>query len=171
MGRFGRLHCRVHKFVIQKAPKHAKPDDVLDNGGPAGVLYELLVACFYYGFIAASIAEVPTHTLKNIPIFGIGYEYLADSLVAHILHPFRWWCLPLGLCDSRPPIWSPPRLLHRLPQLLWLDIRSRLHRVHPLKCGGANVRRLPSGPGHPAMACLCCFRPHYLVLLRDGRFR
>jgi hypothetical protein len=29
-----------------------------DNGGPPGVLYELLVACFYYGFIAASIAEV-----------------------------------------------------------------------------------------------------------------
>ena len=32
-----------------------------DNGGPAGVLYELLVACFYYAFIAASIAEVRTH--------------------------------------------------------------------------------------------------------------
>ena len=30
----------------------------IDNGGPPGVLYELLVACFYYGFIAASIAEV-----------------------------------------------------------------------------------------------------------------
>ena len=35
-----------------------KADGVIDNGGPAGVLYELLVACFYYGFIAASIAEV-----------------------------------------------------------------------------------------------------------------
>ena len=31
---------------------------VADNGGPPGVLYELLIACFYYGFIAASIAEV-----------------------------------------------------------------------------------------------------------------
>ena len=40
----------------------------LDNGGPAGVLYELLVACFYYGFIAASIAEVRTSTIS--PIFG-----------------------------------------------------------------------------------------------------
>ena len=30
----------------------------VDNGGPPGVLYELLVSCFYYGFIAASIAEV-----------------------------------------------------------------------------------------------------------------
>ena len=28
------------------------------NGGPAGVLFEFLVACFYYSFIAASIAEV-----------------------------------------------------------------------------------------------------------------
>jgi choline transport protein len=28
------------------------------NGGPAGVLYELLVACFYYAFVAVSIAEV-----------------------------------------------------------------------------------------------------------------
>ena len=33
-------------------------DSLVDNGGPPGVLYELLIACFYYGFIAASIAEV-----------------------------------------------------------------------------------------------------------------
>ena len=38
--------------------------EFVDNGGPAGVLYELLVACFYYGFLAASIAEVcPSTTL------------------------------------------------------------------------------------------------------------
>ena len=36
----------------------ASTDCFADNGGPAGVIYELLVACFYYGFIAASIAEV-----------------------------------------------------------------------------------------------------------------
>lgn len=30
----------------------------LDNGGPPGVLYEFLVACLYYCFIAASLAEV-----------------------------------------------------------------------------------------------------------------
>ena len=36
----------------------ASTDGFADNGGPAGVIYELLVACFYYGFIAASIAEV-----------------------------------------------------------------------------------------------------------------
>jgi len=30
----------------------------LPNGGPAGVLYELITACIYYGIIAASIAEV-----------------------------------------------------------------------------------------------------------------
>jgi choline transport protein len=29
-----------------------------DNGGPPGVLYEFLLACFYYCFIAASLAEV-----------------------------------------------------------------------------------------------------------------
>ncbi|MCJ1484835.1 hypothetical protein MMC06_005008 [Schaereria dolodes] len=28
------------------------------NGGPPGVIFELLVACFYYAFIAASIAEL-----------------------------------------------------------------------------------------------------------------
>ena len=36
-----------------------------DNGGPAGVLYELLVACFYYSFIAASIAEVHSCVLSQ----------------------------------------------------------------------------------------------------------
>ena len=33
----------------------------LPNGGPAGVLYELITACIYYGIIAASIAEVYHH--------------------------------------------------------------------------------------------------------------
>ena len=35
-------------------------DHPIANGGPAGVIYEFLVACFYYSFIAASIAEVVT---------------------------------------------------------------------------------------------------------------
>jgi choline transport protein len=29
------------------------------NGGPPGVLYELMVACAYYAVVGASIAEVP----------------------------------------------------------------------------------------------------------------
>jgi hypothetical protein len=32
------------------------------NGGPAGVLYELIVACAYYAVVAACIAEVSTAT-------------------------------------------------------------------------------------------------------------
>lgn len=38
----------------------------LPNGGPAGVLYELITACIYYGIIAASIAEVrnTSHTIS-----------------------------------------------------------------------------------------------------------
>ena len=30
----------------------------IGNGGPPGILYELLVGCFYYGFIAVCLAEV-----------------------------------------------------------------------------------------------------------------
>ncbi|MCJ1417718.1 hypothetical protein MMC32_004063 [Xylographa parallela] len=41
------------------------------NGGPPGVLYELLVACFYYGFIAASIAELAS----AIPTAGGVYHW------------------------------------------------------------------------------------------------
>ncbi|KAK0508914.1 hypothetical protein JMJ35_008285 [Cladonia borealis] len=43
----------------------------INNGGPAGVLYELLVACFYYGFIAASIAELTS----SIPSAGGVYHW------------------------------------------------------------------------------------------------
>ncbi|KAK3168516.1 hypothetical protein OEA41_004964 [Lepraria neglecta] len=43
----------------------------INNGGPAGVLYELLVACFYYGFIAASIAELAS----SIPSAGGVYHW------------------------------------------------------------------------------------------------
>ena len=38
----------------------------VDNGGPAGVLYELLVACFYYALIAASLAEVRLTLLLSL---------------------------------------------------------------------------------------------------------
>jgi hypothetical protein len=36
-----------------------------DNGGPPGVLYEFLVAVFYYSFIAASLAEVCAHIMAE----------------------------------------------------------------------------------------------------------
>ena len=58
MGRPGWLHRCLHKCVILRLQHSAHIDDFTDNGGPAGVLYELLVACIYYGFLAASIAEV-----------------------------------------------------------------------------------------------------------------
>lgn len=139
----------------------ASTDGFADNGGPAGVLYELLIACFYYGFIAASIAEV-----RPSPINRIDTESLADLLLAHLLHPLRRWSLPLGLCDPRAPLWPRPRLLHRLPQLLRLDIRPRIHRLHPVQRSGANVRSLPPSPRHTTLARLCRFHHHHLVLLR-----
>ncbi|RQM08072.1 hypothetical protein DH86_00001410, partial [Scytalidium sp. 3C] len=61
------------------------------NGGPPGVLYEFLVAAFYYGFIAASIAEmassVPSSggiyhwaTLAPGPKYGRMLGFFAGSL-------------------------------------------------------------------------------------------
>ena len=41
------------------------------TGGPPGVLYELLVACFYYGFIATSLAELSS----AIPTAGGVYHW------------------------------------------------------------------------------------------------
>jgi len=41
------------------------------NGGAPGVLYELLTACFYYGFVAASIAELAS----SIPTAGGVYHW------------------------------------------------------------------------------------------------
>ncbi|MCJ1306889.1 hypothetical protein MMC25_000533 [Agyrium rufum] len=43
----------------------------IPNGGPPGLLYELLVACIYYGFIAASIAELAS----AIPSAGGVYHW------------------------------------------------------------------------------------------------
>ncbi|MCJ1303258.1 hypothetical protein MMC08_006066 [Hypocenomyce scalaris] len=43
----------------------------ISNGGPPGILYEFLVACFYYGFIAASIAELTS----SIPSAGGVYHW------------------------------------------------------------------------------------------------
>ena len=58
MGCLGRLYCCIYKSVTLNVCQSASIECSVDNGGPAGVLYELLVACFYYAFIAASIAEV-----------------------------------------------------------------------------------------------------------------
>ncbi|EMC95091.1 hypothetical protein BAUCODRAFT_525469 [Baudoinia panamericana UAMH 10762] len=41
------------------------------NGGPAGILYEFIVACFYYAFIGASIAELAS----AIPSSGGVYHW------------------------------------------------------------------------------------------------
>ena len=70
MGRLGRLYCCFYKSVTWNTRECADTDDVVDNGGPAGVLYELLVACFYYGFIAASIAEVLLPPMAEPPFHG-----------------------------------------------------------------------------------------------------
>lgn len=43
----------------------------INNGGPPGVLYELLTACFYYGIIAASLAELAS----SIPSAGGVYHW------------------------------------------------------------------------------------------------
>ncbi|THX54693.1 amino acid transporter [Aureobasidium pullulans] len=43
----------------------------LPNGGPAGVLYELITACIYYGIIAASIAELAS----AVPTAGGVYHW------------------------------------------------------------------------------------------------
>jgi choline transport protein len=44
---------------------------IIANGGPAGVLYELIVACFYYAVVAACIAELAS----AIPSAGGVYHY------------------------------------------------------------------------------------------------
>ena len=122
----------------------------------------MLLLCFYRCIYCRGTSINPA---------SIRTSHLADSPVAHLFHSLRWRRLPLGLCDARPPLRPRPWILHRLPQLLWLDIRSRLYRVHSLKCGGADVRRFPPRPDHQAMARLCCLHSNNLVLLRACRFR
>ena len=94
----------------------------------------------------------------------------ADNPVAHVFHPLRRRRIPLGFCYSWSPLWPHPWILHRLSQLLRMDIRSRLRRIHSFKRGSPDVRHFPSRPGHPAMARLCCVRAHNLVVLRTCHF-
>lgn len=91
--------------------------------------------------------------------------------IAHLFHSLRRRCLPLGLCNSRPPLWPHPWILHRLAQFLRLGVRSCLCRVHPIKRGGTDVCRIPPRLGHRAVARLCRFHHHNMVLLRAGHFR
>ena len=97
-------------------------------------------------------------------------QCFADVSIAHVFHPLCRRRIPLGLCNSWAPLRPHPWILHRFSQLLRMDIRSRLDRVHSFKRGSADVRRFSSRPRHRAMACLYCFRAHNLVLLRACHF-
>lgn len=119
-------------------------------------------------WLASTMASLP-HLLLRYSLHQSPNENLihfVDTLTAHIVHPIRRRCLPLGLRDPWTPLRPRPRLLHRLSQFLRLDIRSRLHRVHSFECSCANVRSLPPRPCHQAMARLRRFHSHHLVLLR-----
>ena len=52
----------------------------LPNGGPAGVLYELITACIYYGIIAASIAEVYLTLYTRISTVSLTWIQLASAV-------------------------------------------------------------------------------------------
>ncbi|KIK69263.1 hypothetical protein GYMLUDRAFT_67920 [Collybiopsis luxurians FD-317 M1] len=51
----------------------------LSNGGPPGIIWELLAACFYYCFIAASIAELAS----SIPSAGGVYHWASVTAGKH----------------------------------------------------------------------------------------
>ncbi|KAF2225090.1 choline transport protein [Elsinoe ampelina] len=55
------------------------------NGGPPGILYEFLTACFYYCFIAASVAELAS----SIPSSGGVYHWASIT-------PGRKWGRTIG---------------------------------------------------------------------------
>lgn len=79
VGRVGWFYCRLYQYVYLDAGEWTCIESLTDNGGPAGVIYELLVACFYYSFIAASIAEVCTTS---------GFGYLTSALlISSSSHP------------------------------------------------------------------------------------
>ena len=89
-----------------------------DNGGPPGILYEFLVACFYYAFIAASIAEVIHYPVSS----SSSFLRLLPALPVGICYTDGWRCLSLGLCYSRSPLWPSPWLLHGRLELFRLDL-------------------------------------------------
>lgn len=91
---------------------------ILDNGGPPGILYEFLVACFYYAFIAASIAEVLHYLISCSSTF----VYLLLAPLVGICYTDSWRCLSLGFCHSRSSSWPSHWLLHGLLELLRLDL-------------------------------------------------
>ena len=164
---------------------------VIENGGPPGVLYELLVACFYYSFIAASIAEVSCcsfipqahfsgldfhililrrrhviHHICHSKLSDIWMLTLPSFFTAHLIHSLSRRSISLGLGDPRSKIWPQHWLLHRLPQLLRMDFRSRLDRLHSRQCRRTNVRRLPPRPYHPTVARIRCICAHYMAVRR-----
>jgi hypothetical protein len=119
---------------------------LIDNGGPPGVLYEFLVACMYYCFIAASLAEVCFRSYtKSLPV---------------LIHFSRWFrpflrrCLSLGDLNPRPKARSAARILRRVYQLLRVALRPSFDRIHHVRARSTDVWTVPPKLCHPAMAYL-----------------
>ena len=81
---------------ISRSPPHITGfliNDETDNGGPAGVLYELLIACLYYGFIAASIAEVHPCPQK---VYDVGLIFQLASSIPSAGGVYHWASIAPG---------------------------------------------------------------------------
>jgi hypothetical protein len=118
-----------------------------DNGGPPGVLYEFLVASFYYCFIAASLAEVCFRSYtKSLRVLIHSPDGFGRALLRR--------CLSLGYLNPGPKTRSAARILHRVYQLLWVALRPSFHRIHHVRARGTDVWPVPPKLCHPTMAYL-----------------
>jgi choline transport protein len=98
------------------------------NGGPPGVLYELIVACSYYAVVAACIAEVRTLYVR------CGHRLIITLLVG-ICHSLIRRRLPLRLYNTWLKVRSYTRLLRWQYKLLWWATpRYKVQFETPLIC-------------------------------------
>lgn len=78
--------------------------------------------------------------------------------------PFFGRGISLGFDHIRAKIWKNRGLLHRVAELLRLDLRPGEYRVYSFQRRGADVRFLPPRVRGRAMAHLRCIPLHYMAM-------
>lgn len=80
---------------------------------------------------------------------------IADSVQVMFLDPHCRWCVPLGLSHPWCSLGKKHRLLHRMVELLRMDLRLGIHCIHPRQRFDSDVFSLPPRLHYRGMAYIC----------------
>ena len=120
----------------------------LYSGGPPGVLYELIAVTFFYGFVAASIAELASAIPSSAGVYH--WASVTAGKYSRIVSFFAGWSVFSG------NDWTSV-LMDGLGGTFSLSFSAQLHQPQykgrsSLRCGACIIQGIPSNAGMSSLS-------------------